>query len=493
MDYQKKVSLFKQYLKTHLESSGNHFAWVDHLDLIEVSSRRFVICRFPNEVFRDYLTVHHDSKVREALEAVFPEKAPFKSKKIEYWLGHYQPPQKQPTSHQKSFDFFDDASKVEQQPKPVQTLSPVLSDQIKEFTLSPTPAAYPKFQIEHTFENFAVGESNNLAFEAARQIVHHPNNYNPLVIYGAHGVGKTHLIEAIGLGVTQSQPELRIEYISAENFLNAFSRSLQNKNMEEFRQKYRQCDVFILDGLQILEKANACQEELLHTINELLQRGKQVVVACIQKPSEFEKFRYELLSKLESGLLAQISRPTINVRISCVKQIAKRLDFTLPAHICELVAKCSVEDMRKIREALIRLKAHASLLKREINTKMVRHELQVFEETLPIAQTGNGHIQTILEKICENDALLEEDICSKKRGDRLTEARDIYAYLAREMTDLTLTEISRPLGRSHSAMSQSIKKLEETLQTNDILRRKVEKLRLSIQSQVNELRKQKRS
>ena len=489
MDLQKKISLFKQYLRTHLESTTGDFAWIDNLNLVEVSARKFVICGFSNPIFRDYITVHYDHQVREALEVIFPEKAPFKSQKIEYCLGEYQFPNKA-KSYQEAFPFFEPIV-PEQPPKTTTALSPEFTDRVKEFTSEPHPAAYTLFHTEHTFENFAVGESNQLAYEAARSLVYHKPPYNPLVIYGDHGVGKTHLIEGIGLGLTQTQPELRIEYTNVENFLNTFIIHLQRKQMEEFRKKYRKCDVLILDGLQILQGKIACQEELLHTISELLQKRKQVIVACVKKPSDFSDFRYELVSKLESGLMAQIDKPDLKTRVECVKQIAKRLGFSLPVHICQLVAKCAVGDMRKIREALIRLNAHSSLLNRQLTTEMVRHELQIFE--IPLEQPSHLHIKTILQKICENSALSEADVCSKKRGDRLTEARNIYAYLARQMTDLTLNEISAPLGRSHTAMHTSIKKLEEEIATNDILRHKVENLRTAIQNSVNAVRKKKRS
>ncbi len=488
MDLQKKISLFKQYLRTHLESEGD-FAWIESLNLVEVSPRKFVICGFSNPIFRDYITVHYDDKVREALEVIFPEKAPFKSKKIEYCLGEYQHPKKVAV-HQESLPFLEPTAS-EEKAKQVASLSPELTDRVKEFTSKPEPEAYAPFHVEHTFENFAVGESNQLAYKAAKSLVYHQHHYNPLIIHGVHGVGKTHLLESIGLGLMQEQPSLRIEYTHAENFLNTFLMSLQKKQMEEFRKKYRQCDVLILDGLQILQGKNACQEELLHTISELLQKRKQVIASCVKKPSDFTDCRYELVSKLESGLVAQIDTPDFKTRLECVKQIAKRLGFSLPVHICQLVAKSAVGDMRKIRQALIRLNAHSSLLNRQITTEMVRNELQVFDT--PAEQPSDLHIKTILQKICENASLLEADVCSKKRGDRLTEARNIYAYLARQMTDLTLNEISMPLGRSHSAMHTSIKKLEEELATNDILRRKVEHLRASIQGSVNEVRKKKRS
>ncbi len=477
MDLNDRWLLFKEHIQKELEPE-EYEGWLDHLELVEVSVKKIIIAGIPHPLFRDDIVSNHDKLFRQLFNEIFPESASPHKKKIKYCVGAYHGDQKAPVQTEFAFEESPAGSLAEESTAPPQeSFRKVISLQ-SEFQ-SEAPSL---FDPKQTLDALVIGNHNRLAYEAGCRIIHAPGSlYNPLYIYGECGLGKTHLLEALGQAFQQLYPDFQIIYTTAESFLNDFVTHIQHRKMSAFRQRYRHADVILIDNIQTLSGTKNCQEEMRHTIEALQKRGKQIVVTSNQLSRNIKDLNQALCSQLESGLMADVKYPDLETRMAILQSRAKRDHVALPPEVCHFIAQHIFSNVRKMEGALIRLGAHASLLRQKISLDFAKATLADLIET-PLHSTNDpgslvpaNQIEKVFQKICTMSQVSRSDLKSSARANRIVRARQMSMYLLKELTDMSLTEIGVQFGnRTHSAIHNSLKQIKKKMVTDDVLRQQLQ-------------------
>ena len=315
----------------------------------------------------------------------------------------------------------------------------------------------------YTFESFVVGSSNQMAYNASLAVAKNPGiQFNPLFIYGGTGLGKTHLLQAIGnLAIEQSKTVI---YVTIEQFMNDFTFSLKNKNMEHFREKYRRCDILLIDDVQFLSNKEQTQEEFFHTFNELHNAKKQIVMTSDRLPSQILGLVDRLKSRFEWGLITDIQIPGLETKIAIIQKKSELNGIMLSKDVIDFIAVNLDSSIREIEGILIKINASANLLNQEINLNLVQNILkdQIKENK------ENIKLPDIITIISKELNIKPSDIKSKKRTTTVANARRIAIYLAKELTHNSMPNIAQYLGmKDHSSISHSIKKANELIETDE--------------------------
>lgn len=315
----------------------------------------------------------------------------------------------------------------------------------------------------YTFESFVVGSSNQMAYNASLAVAKNPGiQFNPLFIYGGTGLGKTHLLQAIGnLAIEQNKTVI---YVTIEQFMNDFTFSLKNKNMEHFREKYRRCDILLIDDVQFLSNKEQTQEEFFHTFNELHNAKKQIVMTSDRLPSQILGLVDRLKSRFEWGLITDIQIPGLETKIAIIQKKSELNGIMLSKDVIDFIAVNLDSSIREIEGILIKINASANLLNQEINLNLVQNILkdQIKENK------ENIKLPDIITIISKELNIKPSDIKSKKRTTTVANARRIAIYLAKELTHNSMPNIAQYLGmKDHSSISHSIKKANELIETDE--------------------------
>ncbi|MBL3520222.1 chromosomal replication initiator protein DnaA [Aliarcobacter lanthieri] len=328
----------------------------------------------------------------------------------------------------------------------------------------------------YTFDSFVVGPSNQMAYNASLAVAKKPGiQYNPLFIYGGTGLGKTHILQAIGNHALEN--DKTVIYVTIEQFMNDFTFSIKNKNMEHFREKYRNCDVLLIDDIQFLSGKEQTQEEFFHTFNELHNAKKQIVMTSDRLPSQIAGLVDRLKSRFEWGLTTDIQIPRLETKIAIIEKKSELNGINLSREIITFIATTLDSSIREIEGVLIRINASASLLNQEINLAMVQNLLkdQIKENK------ENIKLPDIINIVANELNIKPSDIKSKKRTTSVANARRVVIYLARELTHNSMPDIAKFLEmKDHSSISHNIKKTNELMQ-------KDENFKLIIQNLKNKL------
>lgn len=340
---------------------------------------------------------------------------------------------------------------------------------------------------KYTFETFVIGNSNSFAHAAALAIAENPaKDYNPFFMYGGVGLGKTHLMHAIGHRILQNNPEKRVLYISCEKFTNELINSLVNTNIkpEYFRQKYRNVDVLLVDDVQFLAKKERVQEEFFHTFNALKDANKQIILSSDRPPKEIEKLQDRLCSRFEGGLIADVQAPDLETRIAILKKKTLLENLNVPDDVMTYIASRIDNNVRELEGALTRVVAYASFNHYPINNQIAMQALQnvmvkSVQETIPNKVIS---IKFIQETVANHFKLTIAEINGKKRNRSIALPRQIAMYLCRELTDSSLPRIGKNFGgRDHTTVMHACDKIKkqtvknmETAKVVDILRKEIE-------------------
>ena len=309
----------------------------------------------------------------------------------------------------------------------------------------------------------------------ARAVATRPGTaYNPLFIYGGTGLGKTHLLQAIGHQIEKQHPKLRVAYVTSERFMNELINSIAKNQMAEFKLRYRdRCDVLLMDDIQFIAGKTSTQEEFFHTFNFLFESGKQVVVTSDQYPQEIKTLDERLRSRLQSGLVADIKAPDLETRAAILRRKSELDHFQLDDDVLAFLAKNIKSNVRELEGSLIRLEAYASLTGAQISLANARDVLRDFLHSLP----EKMDIKRIQEKVCKYFKISLGEMLSKSRQRQLVVPRQIAIYLTKAYTDLSLTEIgSRFGGKDHSTVIASINRIEQLMAEDMNIRHSVEAL-----------------
>jgi len=343
-------------------------------------------------------------------------------------------------------------------------------------TTAPVMAFGAPLNERYTFERFVVGSANQLSNAACRAVSEAPARmYNPLFIYGGVGLGKTHLMHAIGHILLDRDPDKRVAYVSSERFTNDLIASIQEGRMADFRRRYREVDLLLLDDVHFLGEKERTQEEFFHTFNALHDAKRQIVMTSDRPPKEIPGLEDRLVSRFEWGLVADIKPPDFETRVAILRKKAEDDQISLGDEVLDFIARNCRSNVRELEGAVIKLLAYSSLTRREVTTELAREALG------GVLLEGPGQEVTadlIREKVAAEWGVSVEGLSSKRRTKELTVPRQVAMYLIREMLDLPLVEIGNLFGgRDHSTVIHSVNKVEADLQSDDAFHARVEVIR----------------
>ena len=399
------------------------YTWFEPTSFVEDAGGTVTV-RVPNPLFRDWLTKHYSAVIDEAIAEVSRQGT----------LIAFVPPggQVQATPH---LDAPATPQAAAQRPTPVAGLNP-----------------------RYTFRTFVVGSSNQFANAASRAVAEAPSrSYNPLFIYGGVGLGKTHLMHAIGQYVLQQQPNVRLTYISSERFMNEMINAVRYDRILEFRERYRSMDVLLVDDIQFLAGKEGTQTEFFHTFNSLYDAQKQIVISSDCPPHAIPALEERLRSRFEWGLIADIQPPDLETKVAILKKKGEAEGVPLPDNVAIFIAGKIKSNVRELEGSLIRLIAYASLTGREISLSLAQDVLKNLHH--------DEHAVTIevVQKFVSNFYQLKPaDLKSRNNSKSVTQPRQIAMYLCKSLTSASLPHIGKSFGgKHHSTVIHSIRKVEE--------------------------------
>lgn len=339
----------------------------------------------------------------------------------------------------------------------------------------------PHLNPKYTFETFVVGSSNRFAHAASLAVAEFPaKSYNPLFIYGGVGLGKTHLMNAIGHFVEMHNEAKRILYVSSEHFTNDLIKSIRDDKTVEFRNKYRNIDVLLIDDIQFLAGKERTQEEFFHTFNSLYESSKQLVISSDRPPREIPTLENRLRSRFEWGLITDIQPPDLETRIAILSKKAEAENVTLSDDVLLFIAKKVKSNIRELEGALTRLAAYSSLTGEKIDSDTVTDALQ---DLFPINNSPTITVEFIQEQVASHFSLKLNDLKAKKRSRNVSYPRQIAMYLVREMTDLSLPKIGEAFGgRDHTTVMYAQEKITKELKNDHQLQENINKIKEKIYS-----------
>jgi len=322
-------------------------------------------------------------------------------------------------------------------------------------------AARPAFDIsqKYTFDSFVIGSSNRFAHAAALAVAESPAQaYNPLFIYGGTGLGKTHLLQAVGQYVGEHSKKLSVRYITSEMFMNDFINSLRDKRIEGFKQRYRTYDLLLIDDIQFLEHKERIQEEFFHTFNSLYEAGRQIVISSDRPPREISTLEERLRSRFEWGLITDIQPPDLETRIAILRKKVKTDGIHVPdPQVLTFIAGRVSTNIRELEGALTRVVAFSSLTARPMTVELAQ---DVLKDVFPQGQAPEVSIERIQTAVSERFGLSMDELCGDRRSQNIVYPRQVAMYLSRELTDASLPKIGREFGgRDHTTVIHATSKI----------------------------------
>ena len=329
---------------------------------------------------------------------------------------------------------------------------------------------------KYTFDTFVIGKGNQMAHAAALVVAEDPGSiYNPLFFYGGVGLGKTHLMHAIGHQMLLSEPDAKVKYVSSETFANDFINSIQNKTAEEFRQEYRNVDLLLVDDIQFFAEKEATQEEFFHTFNALYNEGKQIVLTSDRLPNEIPKLQERLVSRFAWGLSVDITPPDLETRTAILRKKAAAERLEIPDDTLSYIAGQIDSNIRELEGALVRVQAFAAMNSEDISTSLAADALKTLK-------SGKGHPQLSILQIQEEVAkyyhIQLKDLKGKKRVKSIVVPRQIAMYLARELTDSSLPKIGAEFGgKDNTTVIHAHEKIQQLMESS-----------VSMQNEVSEIK-----
>jgi chromosomal replication initiator protein len=342
----------------------------------------------------------------------------------------------------------------------------------------------------YTFEHFVIGKSNELAYAAADAVAQAPGRvYNPLFIYGDTGLGKTHLMQAVAHEILRREPSTRVLYIGTEQFTNEYVAAIQSRTTQDFRRRYRESDLLLVDDVHFLKGKEATQEEFFHTFNALYEAGRQIIMTSDRAPSEIPGIESRLVSRFQWGMVADIEQPDLEHRIAILQHKAHldHLEHTVPDPVIRFIAENVRSSVRELEGSVIKLLAYASLKHRDITVDLAREalrdKLRTLSESSTAASAGGLSVDRIQHAIAAEWGITVDGLRSKTRTKALTIPRQAAMYLCREILGLQLVEIGNAFGgRDHSTVIHSLERATTLLATDTEFRTRVETIRQILES-----------
>ncbi len=478
MELTHKQSLqFKESVLSSLNSNACKY-WLNSLQLFKITPTKVVITGIPHKIYLYEIKTNHEKLLKKVLDKLFPEKAPFSERKFVYKIGNYLKTSK---SIQEEFNLcqtnsFDKTDNTEQQDSS-SSLNPKISGSNYNLNL---------------LDSFIPGKRNLLAIRACKAVVDMPGiAFNPFIIYGESGSGKSHLLEGINNEMQLVNPKKQTVIVSAEDFLNNFVTHLRINRMKDFRDKYRKVDVFLIDDLHALTPSSKCQTELLYTINALRRKKAQVIIACKEPPTQMKNLISGLCGKLESGLTVDIGIPDNLTKVEILESKAKERGIPLNNELASFIVKNIKGGIGRLEGAMIRLGVHASLLNEELTTELAQYALKDWlfdpsnnldsEKLLPELYSDETE-NKIIKRVCIMFQISEEGLRSQNRGRKHVKARQAIVFLLKELTSLSLNEIGKIIGRNHSTVHSTLKNVRQRMTKDDFFLKQMKTFQTQIEN-----------
>ncbi len=415
-------------------------AWFDPIVPIGFRNNSFLL-EVPNQFFLEWIESHYKEDLFKALEDTYGEKIKYK-----FLISK--------DKGQKNIE------------KPTQNLD--VETKTRNFN---------NLNLKYTFKNFIVGSNNEFAKTASESVANNPgeHNFNPLIIYGGVGLGKTHLMHAIGNQALENNNDLNIVNITSEQFTLDFVNSLRKNKTIEFAQNYRSSDILLIDDIQFFRGKEQTQEQFFHTFNVLHQSGKQIVLTADKFPGEMKGLQSRLLSRFQSGLCVDVQPPNFEVRVAILLEKAEQNGLSLDYSIIEFIARHIKNNVRELEGTIIRLLAKSSLLNIEINNQLVA---EVVRERVGGRIGNEVSIENIVKKVSEVSLVKENDIVGKSRKMEIAEARQISMYLCRDIMGTSLNNIGMFFGgRDHTTVMHALKTVNEKKANNVRMKKMITSIR----------------
>lgn len=415
--------------------------WLKSTEAIELEEDRLIVVA-PNEFARDWLESRYADLVRETLFEVTG--SPLNVKFISQTSIKANPPHTETdVGEEDEFDY-------------VTQLNP-----------------------RYTFDTFVIGSNNRFAHAASLAVAEAPAKaYNPLFIYGGVGLGKTHLMHAIGHYVLNHSPSSRVVYISSEKFTNEFINSIRDNKTIQFRNKYRNVDILLIDDIQFIAGKEQTQEEFFHTFNALHEANKQIIISSDRPPKEIPTLEDRLRSRFEWGLITDVQPPDLETRIAILRKKAIADNLDVPNNVLVYIANRVDTNIRELEGALIRVVAYSALMNQPITIELAKEALK---DIVTTSRPKAVSIQEIQQEVCNYYRLRIEDLKSKKRTKTVAFPRQIAMYLCRELTDYSLPKIGEDFGgRDHTTVMHAHEKISRILEHDSQLQHAIEELKRRI-------------
>lgn len=425
--------------------------WLDPVELDRVEGE-FLVLRVPNRFHGEWLVQHYQPLVMEACDEVLSE------------LGEdlVHPVRIRPVVDERLKDRVP-APKPREASVPPPAQAPVAPAPVVVSPAVPDPELNPKY----VFESFVVGASNQLAHAASLAAATAPGKrYNPLFLCGGVGLGKTHLVNAIGQKIREDNPNARILYLSAETFTNEFISAIKTNQMEQFRDRYRNgCDVLLMDDIQFIAKRESTMEEFFHTFNALHHADKQIVVTSDVYPEHLEGMEARIISRFQSGMVADIQPPDIDTRVAILEKKAEQEGIPLDKTLANFLAQCVKSNVRELEGTLLRLAVQAELLGRKMDLELARMALR---NAMPKSESATT-VDDVQKAVCDYFGIRLADLKGKRRHRSVTFPRMLAMYLCRQHLSTSYPELGERFGgKDHTTVLSACRKIESLVVQGDL-------------------------
>ncbi len=428
-------------------SQANFNTWFKNTEIVSVEENSILIS-VPNSFAKEWLENKYGKTILKIVGTINDD-----IREIKYVINNKS---------------FNSAKKI----KPRTARPEVIENQLElaDFSISKETNLNPKY----TFDNFVVGPFNELPHAAGQAVAQNPGSlYNPLFIYGGVGLGKTHLMQAIGNEIVKNLPKKKTKYVSVEKFTSEVVSSIRNKTMEEFKKKYREVDVLIIDDVQFLSGKEKTQEEFFHTFNSLYEKNKQIIISSDRPPKAIQALAERLRSRFEGGMITDVSQPDLETRLAIIKTKAQEKNISFPEEIYLYIAENIQQNIRELEGALNKLAAHQKLGNQIVDIEKAK---AIIKKMTPPAKVKTP--QKIIKSVSHFYDLKEKDLLEKSRKKEIVKPRQIAMYLLREDLKCSFPFIGRKIGgKDHTTVIHSYEKIKKEAEKSEELREEIELIR----------------
>lgn len=425
-------------------SKASFGTWFKNTGIIEKNDD-YITVGVPSNFTKDWISKKYHANLLKALKSIAPE-----VKVIKYYVGHFKSESAQNESIAESME--KKSAKIEKSVAPQQSNSNINS--------------------QYTFETFIVGQSNELANAASVAVAKNPGSqYNPLFIYGGVGLGKTHLMHAVGNKMLQSNPNARILYVTSEKFTNDYIASISHKKIDEFKKQYRNVDMLLIDDIQFIAGKEQTQEEFFHTFNELRDKGKQIILTADRLPKDIPAIEQRLVSRFEWGMVADVGAPTLETRIAILQTKLQKKGVEIPKEVIDYVAENVVNNIRELEGALNKLLVYQQIENKPLTTEQAKSILASMVNAKKKAVT----MSKIAESVANFYGISMEDLVKQSRRKEFVKPRQTAMYIARKELGNSFPSIGEFFGgRDHTTVMHGVEKLEKAVADNDGIKQELE-------------------